>query len=60
MDGFVARQNIEHYGEMLKITTDPAERRLIEKLLLEEEAKLKKYEEDQSHERQQPRTLRQG
>ena len=60
MDGFVARQNIEHYGEMLKITTDPVERRLIEKLLLEEEAKLKKYEEDQSHERQQPGTLRQG
>jgi hypothetical protein len=60
MDGFVARQNIEHYREMLKITTNPAQRRLIENLLLEEEAKLKKYEEDRSHERQQPPTRRQG
>jgi len=31
---------------MLKITTDPAKRRLIEKLLLEEETELMKYEED--------------
>jgi len=45
MEGFVTRQNIEHYREMLKITTDPAQRRLIEKLLLEEEAKLKKYDD---------------
>ena len=30
MDGFVARQNIEHYREMLKITTDPVRRRQIE------------------------------
>jgi hypothetical protein len=30
VDGFVARQNIEHYREMLKITTDPAKRRQIE------------------------------
>jgi hypothetical protein len=42
MDGFVARQTIEHYREMLKITTDLMRRRLIEKLLLEQEAKLKK------------------
>jgi hypothetical protein len=46
MDGFVARQNIEHYRELLKITTDPARRLQIEKLLLNEEAKLKKYDED--------------
>jgi rubrerythrin len=43
--GFVARQNIEHYRELLKITTDPAERRMIEQLLVDEEAKLKKYDE---------------
>ncbi len=46
MDGFVARQNITHYRKMLKITTDPAQRRPIEELLLAEEAKLKKYEDD--------------
>ena len=46
MDGFVARQNIEHYREMLKITTDPAQRQMLEKLLHEAEAELKKYEED--------------
>jgi hypothetical protein len=44
--GFVARQNIEHYRERLKIATDPAERRMIEQLLVDEEAKLKKYDED--------------
>jgi hypothetical protein len=31
---------------MLEITADPAKRRQLEKLLLEEEAKLKKYDED--------------
>ncbi len=46
MERFVIRQNIEHYREMLKITTDPEQRRQIEKLLLEQEAKLKKYDED--------------
>ena len=46
MKGFVARQNIEHYRELLKITTDPAERRMIEKLLVDEEAKLKKYDDE--------------
>ena len=60
MDGFVARQNIEHYREMLKITTDPAQRQLIEKLLLEEETKLKKYEEDHNRKQSQPPTRREG
>jgi hypothetical protein len=46
VERFVIRQNIEHYWELLKITRDPAERRRIEKFLLEEEAKLKKYDED--------------
>lgn len=45
MERFVIRQNIEHYRAILKITTDPAERRRIENVLREEEAKLKKYDE---------------
>jgi len=40
VERFVIRQNIEHYRELLKITHDPTERRRIEKLLLEEEARL--------------------
>ena len=46
MERFVIRQNIEHYREMLKITLDRTQRQRIEKLRLEEEAKLKKYDED--------------
>ena len=46
MEGFVIRQNIEHYRAMLEITADLAQRRVIEKLLRDEEAKLKKYDED--------------
>jgi len=43
---FVIRQNIEHYRAMLTVTTNPAQRPQIEKLLHEEEAKLKKYDDD--------------
>ena len=46
VERFVLRQNIEHYREMLKITLDPTQRLRIEILLLEEEAKLKKYDDD--------------
>jgi hypothetical protein len=46
MERFIKRKNIEHYREMLKTTTDPARRRVIKKLLREEEAKLGKVEED--------------
>ena len=46
MKRFVIRQNIEHYRAMLTVTIDPAQRLQIEKLLDEEEAKLKKYDED--------------
>ena len=46
MQRFVLRQNIEHYRKMLEITPDPAKHRQLEKLLLEEEAKLKKYDGD--------------
>jgi hypothetical protein len=43
---FVIWQNIEHYRGLWDITTDLERRGLIERLLLEEEAKLKKYDED--------------
>ncbi len=46
MERFVIRQNIEHYREMLKTATDLERRGVIENLLLKEEAKLKKYDED--------------
>ncbi len=46
MEYFVIKQNIEHYRAMLKITTDLERRAVIEKLLLEEEAKLKKYDNE--------------
>jgi hypothetical protein len=45
MERSVKRKNIEHYRDMFKTTTDPARRRVIEKLLREEEGKLKKIEE---------------
>ena len=45
MESFVRRLNIEHFRELLKTITDPAQRRTIEKLLSEEEAKPQKAEE---------------
>jgi hypothetical protein len=50
LEQFVIRQNIEHYQELLKITSDPAERQRIERLLLDEQAKLKKYDKDHKKE----------
>jgi hypothetical protein len=52
MKRFVIRQNIEHYRALLDVTAAPSERRSIEQLLREEEAKLKKYDED--HKRASP------
>lgn len=46
MKRFVHQQNIEHYREMLKTITDVAQREKIVKLLAEEEAALKKAEEE--------------
>ena len=46
MERFVIQQNIEHYRAMLKNTTDLERRGVFERLLREEEAKFKKYEED--------------
>jgi hypothetical protein len=42
MKRFVIRQNIEHYRALLDVNTDPSQRRSIEQLLHDEEAKLKK------------------
>lgn len=52
MKRFVIRQNIEHHRALLGVTTDPSQRRSIEQLLHDEEAKLKKYDED--HKRASP------
>ena len=46
MRRFVIRQNIEHYRAMLIVTTDPAQRVQLEGLRDEEEAKRKKYDDD--------------
>jgi hypothetical protein len=46
LERFVIQENIEHYRAMLKITTDLERREVIEKLLLEEVAKLIKYDDD--------------
>jgi len=40
MQRFVARQNIQHFKEMLAAETDPARRALFERMIAEEEAKL--------------------
>jgi hypothetical protein len=39
MEGFIRRQNIKRYRKLLREAKDHAERRLIQKLLLEEEQK---------------------
>jgi hypothetical protein len=46
MERFVHRQNVEHFREMLKTVTDPAQREVIKKLLAEEEAGLRKAEDE--------------
>jgi hypothetical protein len=51
MERFVHRQNIEHYREMLKTITDPAQREKIKKLLAEEDAALRKAEEEYKKQR---------
>lgn len=38
MEKFIHRENIERYRKLLAQTTDETERRMIEKLLAEEEA----------------------
>ena len=46
MERFVIQENIEHYRAMLKICADLERRAAIEKMLLEEEAKLQKFDHD--------------
>ncbi|MGO9681494.1 MAG: hypothetical protein ACLPTZ_02570 [Beijerinckiaceae bacterium] len=46
VERFVGRQNIEHYRAMIKNATDLERRGVFKRLLRDEEAKLKKYEED--------------
>lgn len=40
MDEFIARLNVEHYREVLASERDPERRRLVSRLLAEEESKL--------------------
>ena len=47
MKRFVMRQNIEHYRALLGVTADHSQRRGIEQLLHDEEAKLKKYDDQE-------------
>ena len=54
MKRFVIRQNIEHYRALVDVTAAPSERRSIEQLLHDEEAKLKKYDEDNKKESSGP------
>ena len=54
MKRFVMRQNIAHYRALLNVTTDPSQRRSIEQLLHEGEAKLKKYDDDNKKNRPAP------
>jgi len=39
VERFIRRHNIEHYRNLLKQTSDEAQRKVLEKLLAEEEAK---------------------
>ena len=39
MERYIRRQNIEHYKDLLRTTTDPAQRRMLQDLLDEEERK---------------------
>jgi len=41
MDKFIRRQNVGHFLQLLKTTTDPKERERLERLLAEERQKQK-------------------
>lgn len=40
MDRFIRSENIQRFKKLLEIETDPDKRRIVEKLLAEEEAKV--------------------
>lgn len=44
MDGFLARENIKHYKQLLEADTDPGRRKHLLKLLADEQAKLDQAE----------------
>ena len=45
MDRFVARQNIEHFRELLAAARDPEERKRLERFLAEAHEQLRQAEE---------------
>jgi hypothetical protein len=53
MDRTVARLNIEHYRRLLATETDESKRKMLQKLLAEEQAKLTAAQD--SAKRQQPK-----
>ena len=48
MEYFVIQRKVEHYRAMIKIATDLERRGVFERLLLEEEIKLRKIGEDRA------------
>jgi len=52
MDRTVAHLNIEHYRRLLAVETDEAKRKVLQKLLAEEEAKLAKARQDTAEKQQ--------
>jgi hypothetical protein len=54
MDRTVAHLNIEHYRRLLAAETDESKRKVLQKLLTEEEAKLAKAQQDAAK-KQQPK-----
>ena len=46
MEHFVIQRKVEHYRAMIKNATDLERRGVFERLLLDEEAKLKQYDKD--------------
>jgi HPt (histidine-containing phosphotransfer) domain-containing protein len=46
MDRTVAHLNIEHYRRLLALETDESKRKMLQKLLAEEEAKLAKIRQE--------------
>ena len=48
MEHFVIQRKVEHYRAMIKNATDLERRGVFERLLLEEEIKLRKIEEDRA------------
>jgi len=52
MDRTVAHLNIEHYRRLLATETDESKRKMLQKLLAEEEAKLARARQDAAEKQQ--------